>query len=132
MSISNRLSINLTHIRLHSVSSVWIPHSVNDFKSFISFVRLRSLYLYSNSRINLHGLSNFNILRNNLLIRLSPIKFPILQKYSNPFKTPEMYPNASKRNAKRCNCCVHLCTKSTISSSVSGRTFSVINNSERD
>ena len=114
MSITNRLSINLTPIRLNSMSSVRISYSVNDFKSFLPFVSIRPLNLYSTSRINLHGLSNFNILRNNSFIRLSPIRSPILQKYSNPFKRPGMYPNVSKCNAKRCNCCVHLCTKPII------------------
>ena len=132
MSITNRLSINLTPIRLHSVSSVRIPHSVNDFKSFLSFVRIRPSNLYFTSKINLHGLSNFNILRNNSFIRLSPTRSPIRQKYSNPFKRPGMYPNVSKCNANRCNCCVYLCNTSTITSSVNGRTFSVINNSELD
>ena len=38
----------------------------------------------------------------------------------------------SKCNAKSCNCCQHLCTNTTITSSVNGRTFSVINNSDLD
>ena len=40
-----------------------------------------------------------------------------------------MYPSISKYNAKSCNCCQHLCTNTTITPSVNGRTFSVINNS---
>ena len=43
-----------------------------------------------------------------------------------------MYPSISKCNAKSCNCCQHLCTNTTITSSVNGRTFSVINNSDLD
>ena len=35
-------------------------------------------------------------------------------------------------NAKRCNCCMHLCTNSTVTSSVNGRKFSVVNNSDLD
>ena len=120
MSITNRLSINLTPIRLHSVSSVRIPHSVNDFKSFLPSVRIRPLKSYSASNVILHGLSNFNVLRNNACISFSPIRSSILRKYSNSFKRPRMYPNVSKCNVKRCNCCNHLCTKSTITSSVNG------------
>ena len=55
-----------------------------------------------------------------------------LRKYLNPFKRPSMYPSISKCNAKSCNCCQHLCTNTTITSSVNGRTFSVINNSDLD
>ena len=57
---------------------------------------------------------------------------PVLRKYSNPFKRPGVYPSISKCNAKRCNCCMHLCTNSTITSSVNGRKFSVVNNSDLD
>ena len=70
--------------------------------------------------------------RNNLRVRLSKIKSPVLRKYLNPFKRPSMYPSISKCNAKSCNCCQHLCTNTTITSSVNGRTFSVINNSDLD
>ena len=76
--------------------------------------------------------SNTNVLRNNLRVRSSPIKSPVLRKYLNPFKRPSMYPSISKCNAKSCNCCQHLCTNTTITSSVNGRTFSVINNSDSD
>ena len=62
----------------------------------------------------------------------SPLKSPVLRKYSNPFKRPGMYPSISKCNAKRCNCCMHLCTNSTVTLSVNGRKFSVINNSDLD
>ena len=71
-------------------------------------------------------------LHNNLRVRLSPIKSPVLHKYLNPFKRPSMYPSISKCNAKSCNCCQHLCTNTSITSSVNGRTFSVINNSDLD
>ena len=62
----------------------------------------------------------------------SPLKSPVLRKYSNPFKRPGMFPSISKCNARRCNCCMHLCTNSTVTSSVNGRKFSVINNSDLD
>ena len=65
-------------------------------------------------------------------VRLSPIKSPVVRKYLNPFKRPYMYPSISNWIAKSCNCYQHLCTNTTITSSVNGRTFSVINNSDLD
>ena len=50
----------------------------------------------------------------------------------NAFKRREIYPNVSKCNAKRCVCCIHLCAKTTITSSVNGRQFSIINNNYMD
>ena len=80
----------------------------------------------------LHGSANTSIFHNNLRVMLSPLKSPVLRKYSNPFKRPGMYPSISKCNAKRCNCCMHLCTNSTVTSCVNGRKFSVVNNSDVD
>ena len=88
--------------------------------------------LLSASSINLHGLANTSLFHNNLRVMLSPLKSPALRKYSNPFKRPGMYPSISKCNAKRCNYCMHLCTNSTVTSSVNGRKFSVVNNSDLD
>ena len=65
-------------------------------------------------------------------LKLSPIKSSVLRKYPNPFKRPSMYPNSSKCNVKSFNCCEHLCSKTTITSSMNGRAFSVINNSDCD
>ena len=90
------LIVKLNPIMVHSVSSVRIPHSVNDLTSFPPSVRIRLLNLYSASNVHLYGLSNFNVLRNNSFIRLSPIRSSILRKYSNPFKRPRMNPNVSK------------------------------------
>ena len=50
----------------------------------------------------------------------------------NAFKRRGMYPNVSKCNAKRYVCCTPLCTKTTITSSVNGRQFSIINNNDLD
>ena len=89
----NRQEI-VSFICLHSASSVRIPSSVN------------------NSR---HMLPT---------IRLSPLGSLIIRKYTKPFnafKRCGMNPNVSKCNAKRCVCCTHLCTKTTITSSVNGR-----------
>ena len=84
------------------------------------------------SSVNLHGLANTNIFHNNLRLMLSPLKSPVLRKYSNPLKRSGMYPSSSKFKAKSCNCCMHLCTNSTVTSSVNGRKFSVVNNSDLD
>ena len=85
------------------------------------YKRLRPLNLLSASSVNRHGLANTSIFHNNLRVMLSPLKSPVLRKYTIPFKRPGMYPSISKCNAKRCNCCVHLCTKSTVTSSVNGK-----------
>ena len=119
----NRLRITLTPLRLHSASSVRIPNSINNFRTLIPAVRLRSLNLLSVSSVNLHGLANTSIFHNNLRVMLSPLKLTVLRKYSNPFIWPGMYPSISKCNAKRCTCCKHLCTNSTVTSFVNGRKF---------
>ena len=105
---------------------------VSDILKHYSFIGLRPLNLLSASSVNLHDLANTSIFHKNLRVMLSPLKSPILRKYTNPFKRPGMYPNISKCNAKRCNCCMHLCTNSTVTSSVNGRKFSVVNNSDLD
>ena len=107
-----------------------IPNSINNFRTLIPALRLRPLNLLSASSVNLHGLANTSIFHNNLRVMLSPLKSPVLRKYSNTFKRPGMYPSISKCNAKRCNCCMHLCTNSTVTSSVNGRKFSVVNYSD--
>ena len=112
MTITNRLKITLTPLRLHSASSVRIPNSINNFRTLIPALRLRPLNLLSASSVNLHGLANTSIFHNNLRVMLSPLKSPVLRKYSNPFKRP--------------------CTNSTVTSSVNGRKFSVVNNSDLD
>ena len=93
MTITNRLKITLTPLRLHSASSVRIPNSINNFRTLIPALRLRPLNLLSASSVNLHGLANTNIFHNNLRVMLSPLKSPVLRKYSNPFKRPGMYPS---------------------------------------
>ena len=132
MTITNRLRITLTPLRLHSAYSVRIPNSINNFRTLIPAVRLRPLKLLSASSVNLHGLTNTSIFLNNLRVMLSPLKSPALRKYSYPFKRPGMYPSISKCNAKGYKCCMHLCTNSTVTSSVNGRKFSVVNNSDLD
>ena len=132
MTITNRVKITISPLRLYAASSVRIPTSTQSFQTLLPTVRIRPLNLFTASSVDLHGASNTNVLRNNLRVRLSPIKSPVLRKYLNPFKRPSMYPSISKCNAKSCNLCQHLCTNTTITSSVNGRTFSVINNSDLD
>ena len=104
--------------------------SLSVFKSFESRVPLKLV---------LEGVAGVALLitgheqtHNNLRVRLSPLKSHILRKYTNPFKRCGMYPSISKCNAKRCKCCKHLSTKTTVTSSDNGRQFSVINNLELD
>ena len=133
MTITKRLGITLTPLRLHAASTVRIPHSTNNFQNLLPTVRVTTpLNLFSASTVNLHGASNSNMFRNNLQVRLSPLKSPILRNYINPFKRPGMYPSISKCNAKKCNCCNYLFSKTTITSSVNGRTLSVVNDSDLD
>ena len=97
--------LHIVPISLHSVSSVRIPGSVNNFRDMLP------------------------------TIRLSPLGSPIIKKYTKPFnafKRRGMNPNVSKDNAKRCVCCAHLCTKTIITSSVNGNQFSIINNNDMD
>ena len=68
-------------------------------------------------------------------IKLSALGSPIIRKYTKPFnafKIRVIYPNVSKCNAKRYVYCTHLCTKTTITSSVNGRQFSIINDNGMD
>ena len=132
MSFSKRINISISPLRLHSASSVQIPSSTRKFNTMLPSIKIRPLNILSASSVNLHGITNSNVFHNNLRIRLSPLKSPILRKYTNPFKRCGMYPSISKCNAKRCKCCKHLSTKSTVTSSVNGRQFSIINNSDLD
>ena len=130
MSITNRFKLAISPLRVHSASSVRIPHSINNFRTMLPSVLVRPINLFSVASVYFSGASNTNMFKNNLRIRLSPLKSPILRKYTNPFKRSGMYPRSSKCNAKRCRCCSHLCTVSTVSSSVNGRRFSVVNMSD--
>ena len=98
--------LHLSPISLHSAYSVRIPSSVNNFRDMLP------------------------------TIRLSPLGgSPIIRKYTEPlnaYKRRGMYPNVSKCYSKRCVCCIHLCTKTTITSSVNGRQFYIINNNDMD
>ena len=126
MSITNRLKITISPIRLHSASCLHFPRSTARFNSLLPTVNISPLKLYSILSINLYGAFNYNSFSNHLRIRLSPIKSHILLKYKNPYERNSMYPNNSKCNAKSLIC------RSTIISSVNHRQFSVVNNSDLD
>ena len=126
------INISISPLRLHSASSVQIPSSTRKFNITLPSIKIRPLNTLSGFAVNLHGTTNSNVFHNNLSIRLSPLKSPILRKCTNLFKRCGMYPSISKCNAKRCKCCKYLSTKYTVTSSVNGRQFSVINNLELD
>ena len=132
MSFSKRIYISLSPFRLHSASSVQIPSSTRKFNTMVPSIKIRPLNILSAFFVNLHGITNSCVFHNNLRIRLSPLKSPVLRKYIYPFKRCGMYSSIFKCNAKSCKCCTHLSTKTTVTSSVNGRQFSVINNSELD
>ena len=98
MTITNRVKITISPLRLHAASSVRIPTSTHSFRTLLPTVRIRPLNLFSASSVDLHGASNTNVLRNNLRVRLSRIKSPVLRKYLNPFKRPSMYTSITKWN----------------------------------
>ena len=124
--------ITISPLRLHAASSVRIRTATHSFRTLLPTVRMRPLNLFSASSVDLQGASNTNILLINLRVRLSPIKSSVLRKYPNLLIRLGMYISISKCNAKSCNCCEHLCTKTTITSSVNGRTFTAKNNSDLD
>ena len=130
MSFSKTIHISIFPLRLHSAYSVQIPSSTRKFNTMFPCIKIRPLNILPASSVKLHGITNRNVFHNNLRIRLSPLKSHILLKCTNPFKTCGVYPSISKCNAKKCKCCKHLSTKSTVTPSVNGRQFSTINNSE--
>ena len=54
MTITKRLGITLTPLRLHAASTVRIPHSTNNFQNLLPTVRVTPLNLFSASTVNLH------------------------------------------------------------------------------
>ena len=125
------VKILLSPLRLHSASSIQIPQSTNRYNSMLPSVYVSPLKLYSATKMNLHGVSDSALFRNHL-IRLSPLKTPVLRNSRSKYRRSVVYPSISKCNAKRCSCCKHLCCKSTIKSNINGRQFSVITNSDLD
>ena len=73
MTITKRLGITLTPLRLHAASTVQIPHSTNNFQNLLPTVRVTPLNLFSASTVNLHGASNSNNLCFVIIFRLGYI-----------------------------------------------------------
>ena len=69
--------ITISPPRLHPASSLQIPCSTARFNSLLPTVNVSPLKLHSVLSINLYRASTYNIVRNHLRIRLSPIKSPI-------------------------------------------------------
>ena len=76
MTITKRLGITLTPLRLHAASIVRIPHSTNNFQNLLPTVRVTPFNLFSASTVNLHGASNSNMFRNNVTPRWAPKCYP--------------------------------------------------------
>ena len=102
-------SVVISPLKLSSARSCYVPHS---------FV------------------NNNNIFRNYLQVRLSPLKHTIIKKYNikqtNFPQRCRVYPSINKCNSKRCGCCNFLSHRSTITSTVNGRTFNSILNADID
>ena len=49
-------------------------------------IKIRPLNILLAFSVNLQGITNTNVFHNNLRIRRSPLKSPILRKYTNPFR----------------------------------------------
>ena len=100
VTITNRLRITLNStqvtFRVLRLLYGFLILLIKNFRTLIPEVRLRPLNFLSASSVNLHGLANINLFHNNLRLRLTPLKSPVLRKYSNPFKRPGIYPNISK------------------------------------
>ena len=112
--------------------SVPIPHSTSSFRTMMPSVMIRPLNLFSAASVNFNGAGSTYMFNKTLWVQSSPIKSPILRKYTRPFKRSGMYPSISKCSVKRCKYCKHLCTACTVSSAVNGRRFSVVNYSDLD
>ena len=80
MTITNRVKVTISPLRLHAASSVRIPTSTHSFQTLLPTVRMKPLNLFSASSVDLHGAFNTNILGDNL-IKVIPIKSPALRKY---------------------------------------------------
>ena len=82
--------------------------------SMLPSVYVSPLKLHSATKINLHGVSVFALLKNYLNVHISPLKSPVLRNCRSKYRRSVMYSSISEYNAKRCSCCKHLCCKSTI------------------
>ena len=78
-----KIKVNISPLRLSSASSVQIPAKLKTFKYLQPYVRLSPISLSSATSVNMTGLQSAqctNLFKNNLKIKLSPIKSHILKK----------------------------------------------------
>ena len=73
------VKILLSPLWLHSTSSIQIPQSTYRYNSLLPSVYISSLKLHLVTKINLHGVSDSDLFRNHLKVRLSPLKSPVLR-----------------------------------------------------
>ena len=123
--------MSISPLRLHSASSVQIPSSTRNFNTTFPSVEIRPLNTLSASSVNLHGITNSIVFHNNLRIRLSPQNHTFFGNTLIRTKDVEctlVFLNIMPRGAHVAS----IFTKPTVTSSVNGTQFSVINNSELD
>ena len=101
-------SINLNALNLHSVRRCYIPSNANGHNKLF------------NSKVK---------------VILSPLKSPVIRKYQIDNKINNhirdttsggLYPKVGKCDSRKCICCTHLQTNSTIKSTVNNRSFNII------
>ena len=128
--------INIEPIKMHSVSSIQIPNSLNSFTSLQPVVRVKKLQLFSATTVNVPSISINKCFYNGPKIILSPLK----SNYSNRLnpinlRSPHwhrMHHSITKCGFKNCKCCKALSCNSTIRSTVNGRNFNINLNSDVD
>ena len=128
MNSHNRIpNILLSPLRSHSASPVLLPNNTASSLRHTPSVRLSSLNFHSAKSFNIPrtNTNSIPVFRNNLRIRISPIKSPILRKYNIKPSRSRGYHSIYNCNSKRCGCCNFLSHRSTITSNVNGRTFNV-------
>ena len=118
------------------MSSVQVPKDTSNFNSLEPCVRLKLLHLHSATSFHVPSLSVNKCFYDGPRIVISPLKstlnsFSAVQKRSL-YKRHRVYPTIQKCFAKRCMCCSNISCKSTIKSTVNGRTFNVKINSDVD
>ena len=111
-------SISISPLRLHSASSVQIPSSTRQLNTMLPSIKKRPLNILSASSINLHGIANRNVFHSILGLDCLVYNYQFFVNTLIRSKRYGMYPSISKGNAKRCKCCKHSSTKSTVTSSV--------------
>ena len=99
MSITNIFRITISPHRLHSASSVQLPHTTYNFRTVRSSVMIRPLNLFSAASIDFNGAGNTNMFNKNLRVPLSPIESPILRKYTYLFHKKEVEASVAQLDA---------------------------------